>query len=69
MSSPGRAGCAQLVARVVPFVEIERIDWNLNISRFVDASEEEWRMDAAEAVRRLRELEQEHAATEETMNR
>ena len=56
-------------ARVVPLVEIEKNDWNLNISRYVDTSEEEERIDVAEAVRRLRERERERAAAEATMNR
>ena len=56
-------------ARVVPLAEIEQNDWNLNISRYVDTSEEEERIDVAEAVRKLRELERERAAAEETMNR
>ena len=49
--------------------EIEQNDWNLNISRYVDTSEEEERIDVAEAARRLRELEQERAEAEATMNR
>ena len=56
-------------ARVVPLAEIEQNDWNLNISRYVDTSEDEERIDIAEAVRKLRELEQERAAAEVTMNR
>ena len=56
-------------ARVVPLAEIEQNDWNLNISRYVDTSEEEERIDVAAAVRKLRELEQERAAAEATMNR
>ena len=56
-------------ARVVPLAEIEQNDWNLNISRYVDTSEEEKRIDVAEAVRKLRELERERAAAEATMNR
>ena len=56
-------------ARVVPLAEIAQNDWNLNISRYVDTSEEEERIDVAEAVRKLRELEQERAAAEATMNR
>ena len=56
-------------ARVVPLAEIEQNDWNLNISRYVDTSEEEERIDVSEALRRLRELEQERAAAEATMNR
>ena len=56
-------------ARVVPVAEIERNDWNLNISRYVDTAEEEERIDVAEAVRRLRELERSRGAAETAMNR
>ena len=56
-------------ARVVPLAEIEQNDWNLNISRYLDTSEEEKRIDVGDAVRKLRELEQERAAAEATMNR
>ena len=56
-------------ARVVPLTEIEQNDWNLNISRYVDTSDEEERIDVGEAVRKLRELEGERAAAETTMNR
>ena len=56
-------------ARVVPLAEVEKNNWNLNISRYVDTSEAEERTDVAEAVRRLRELERERAAAEATMNR
>ena len=54
---------------MVPLAEVERNDWNLNISRYVDTSEEEERIDVAEAVRKLRALEGERAATEAAMNR
>ena len=56
-------------ARVVPLAEIEQNDWNLNISRYVDTSEEEERIDVADAVRKLRDSERERAAAEERMNR
>ena len=56
-------------ARVVPLAEIEQNDRHLNISRYVDTLEEEERMDVAEAVRKLRELEPERAVAEQTMNR
>ena len=56
-------------ARVVPLAEIEQNNWNLNISRYVDTSEEEDRIDVAEAVRKLRDLERERAAAEARMNR
>ena len=55
-------------ARVVPIAEIEESDWNLNISRYVDTAEEEERIDVAEAVRRLRELERARTEAEATMN-
>ena len=60
---------AQKYARVVPLTEIELNDWNLNISRYVDTSDEEERIDIADAVQRLRELERERSAAETTMNR
>ena len=56
-------------ARVVPLAEVEQNDWNLNISRYVDTSEEEKPIDVAAAVRKLRQLERERAAAEQTMNR
>ena len=56
-------------ARVVPLSEIERNDWNLNISRYVDTSEESERVDVAEAVRKLRALEKERSEAEAQMNR
>ena len=56
-------------ARVVPLAEIEQNDWNLNISRYVDTSEDAVRIDVAKVLRKLRELEQERAAAEATMNR
>ena len=60
---------AEKYARVVPLAEIGQNDWNLNISRYVDTTEEEQRIDVADAVRRLRGLEGERAAAEATMNR
>ncbi len=44
-------------ARVVDVEEIEKNDFNLNISRYVDTAEEEERVDVAVAVRKLREAE------------
>jgi len=46
-------------ARVVELDEIRRNDYNLNISRYVDTSLPEERIDVAEALARLRELERE----------
>ena len=56
-------------ARIVPLAEIEQNDWNLNISRYVDTSEEQERIDVGEAVRTLQALEHERAAAEVLMNR
>ena len=56
-------------ARVVMLAEIEQNDWNLNIRRYVDTSEEEVRIDVAESVRKLRQLEQERVAAGRVMNR
>ena len=63
--------CADIekYARVVPLAEVEQNDWNLNISRYVDTSEEEERIDVSAAVRKLRDLEQERVVVEATMNR
>jgi type I restriction enzyme M protein len=55
-------------ARVVKVEEIERNDFNLNISRYVDTAEEAVRIDVAEAVQKLRQLEIERAAAEAKMN-
>ena len=59
---------AERFARVVPLEEVENNDFNLNISRYVDTSEDEERVDVAQAVAKLRELEQERAAAEAKMN-
>ena len=56
-------------ARAVSLAGIEQNDWNLNISRYVDTAEEEERIDVAEAVRKLRELERERDVAKATMNR
>ncbi len=55
-------------ASVVSLEEIEQNDCDLSIGGYVDSSEKEERIDVADAVRRLRELEQERAAAEATMN-
>ena len=56
-------------SRAVRLAEIEKNDWSLNISRYVDTEEEEERTDVGVAVRRLRELARERADAEATMNR
>jgi len=55
-------------ARVVEVKEIEGNDFNLNISRYVDTSQAEEKIDVAAAVARLRELEAARAAAEAKMN-
>ena len=65
--SPRRSvafGDVEKYARVVPLAEVEQNNWNLNISRYVDTSDEEERIDVGDAVRKLRELEQERTAAE-----
>lgn len=44
-------------ARVVEIVEIEKNEWNLNISRYVETTEAEEKLDVAAAVAKLREAE------------
>ncbi|MFH1807989.1 MAG: class I SAM-dependent DNA methyltransferase [Pseudomonadota bacterium] len=55
-------------ARVVGLDEIEKNEFNLNISRYVDTSQAEEKIDVAVAVARLRELEAERAEAEAKMN-
>ncbi len=55
-------------ARVVEIKEIEKNDWNLNISRYVDISEAEEKIDLGAAVAKLRALEGERAEAEQKMN-
>ena len=55
-------------ARVVPLDEIENNDFNLNISRYVDTSDDEEHIDVAAAVAKLRKLEKERNEAEERMN-
>lgn len=55
-------------ARLVTLAEIRKNGWNLNVTRYVDTSEDEGHIDVADALRRLRELHQKRAASEATMN-
>jgi len=59
---------ADKYARVVPLAEVEKNDWNLNISRYVDTADEEERVDVAAAVRELRRIEQARSDAEARMN-
>lgn len=54
-------------ARVVPLDEIRQNDCNLNISRYVDTSEEAEAVDIGAVIRELRELEAERAELEAKM--
>ena len=55
-------------ARVVPLEEVERNDWNIDISRYVDTDKEAEHIDVTVAVQKLRALERERTAAEVTMN-
>ncbi|KYG02157.1 type I restriction endonuclease subunit M [Sorangium cellulosum] len=55
-------------ARVVGFEEIEKNDFNLNISRYVETTEAAERVEVAHALQRLRELEKKRGEAEAQMN-
>ena len=55
-------------ARVVSLDEIEKNEFNLNISRYVESGEKAETIDVAAAVARLRTLEARRATAEATMN-
>lgn len=55
-------------ARVVKLEEITKNDWNLNISRYVDVSEESERLDLRVAVQKLRAVEKLRGEAESHMN-
>ena len=55
-------------SRVVDLDEIEKNDFNLNLSRYIDTTEAEEVIDVRGALARLRTLEQERAAAEAAMN-
>jgi type I restriction enzyme M protein len=44
-------------ARVVDLAEVEKNDWNLNISRYVETAEADQKVDVAAAISKLREAE------------
>jgi type I restriction enzyme M protein len=54
-------------SRVVTLEEIKENDYNLNIARYVDTTQEEEQIDVAEALRQLRQLEQERDKIEKVM--
>jgi type I restriction enzyme M protein len=55
-------------ARVVDLAEIEKNDFNLNISRYVETAEAAQRVDVAAAIAKLREAEKKRAEAEAKMN-
>ncbi len=55
-------------ARVVGLEEIEKNDWNLNISRYVETADAAEKVDVAHALARLRELERKRTEAEANMN-
>lgn len=54
-------------ARVVSLDEIKENDYNLNISRYVDVTEPEEKIDVREALAKLKEIEKERAKAEKKM--
>jgi len=56
-------------ARVVGLDEIKENNFNLNISRYVDITVAEEKIDLKTAIKKLRELEKERGKAEEKMNR
>lgn len=55
-------------ARVVDLAEIEKNDFNLNITRYIETAEAEEKVDVVAAVAKLRELEKARAEAEGRMN-
>ena len=55
-------------ARVVELDEIEKNDWNLNISRYVETADATVKVDVAAAIAKLRVLENARAEAEARMN-
>lgn len=55
-------------ARVVGIGEIEKSEFNLNISRYVETAEKEQKVDVAAAIAKLRELEKARGKAEARMN-
>ena len=59
---------ADKYCRVVSLDEIKENDYNLNISRYVDTSEEEEIIDVRQALKELKELEQQRKEIDAKMN-
>ena len=54
-------------SRIVTLDEIKENDYNLNISRYIDITEEEKQIDVAQAIKELKQSEQERNEIEATM--
>ena len=54
-------------SRIVTLDEIKENDYNLNISRYIDTTEEEEQIDVAQAIQELKQLELERNEIEATM--
>ena len=54
-------------SRIVTLDEIKENDYNLNISRYIDTTEEEEQIDVVQAIKELKQLEQERNEIEATM--
>jgi type I restriction enzyme M protein len=55
-------------AQVIRLEEIEKNDFNLNISRYIETTDAAEKIDVAGAIRKLRELEKKRAGAEAQMN-
>jgi type I restriction enzyme M protein len=55
-------------ARIVGLDEVEKNDWNLSISRYVETANAAEKMDVATAIARLHELEGKRAQAKVSMN-
>ena len=55
-------------ARVVDVAEVEKNDFNLNISRYVETADAAEKVDVAAAIAKLRELETKRGEAEARMN-
>lgn len=62
-------GAVDKYCRVVEHSEIQANDYNLNMARYIDASEQEAQIDVQEALTKLRELEAERSKSEGKMLR
>lgn len=55
-------------ARIVSLDEIKNNDYNLNITRYIDKSEEEEQVDIQAVIQEIQQIEAKHAATKAKLN-